>query len=98
MTQYVYSAWDGRQHATVPSADDILNALTDDLLRYGDLSWALQELLRRGYTSSDGEGSFQGFDELLRQLEAAREACLQRYAADSFRLSARQVQQFQAQA
>jgi hypothetical protein len=33
MTQYVYSAWDGRQLSNVPSADDILNALTDDLLR-----------------------------------------------------------------
>jgi uncharacterized protein with von Willebrand factor type A (vWA) domain len=98
MTQYVYSAWDGRQHSTVPSPDDILNALTDDLLRYGDLSWALEELLRRGYTSPDGEGSFQGFDALLRQLEAAREASLQRYAADSFRLSARQIRQCQEQA
>jgi uncharacterized protein with von Willebrand factor type A (vWA) domain len=98
MTQYVYSAWDGCQLSNVPSADDILNALTDDLLRYGDLSWALEELLRRGYTSPDGEGSFQGFDALLRQLEAAREACLQRYAADAFRLSDRQVQHFQEQA
>jgi uncharacterized protein with von Willebrand factor type A (vWA) domain len=98
MTQYVYSAWDGRQLSNVPSAADILNALTDDLLRYGDLSWALEEFLRRGYTSPDGDGSFQGFDALLRQLEAAREACLQRYAADSFRLSARQVRHFQEQA
>lgn len=98
MTQYVYSAWDGCQLSNLPSADDILNALTDDLLRYGDLSWALEEFLRQGYTSPDGEGSFQGSDALLRQLEAAREACLQRYAADSFRLSDRQVQQCQEQA
>jgi hypothetical protein len=98
MTQYVYSAWDGRQLSNVPSADDILNALTDDLLRYGDLNWALEEFLRRGYTSPDGEASLQGFDALLRQLEAAREACLQRYAAGSFRLSDRQVRHFQEQA
>ena len=56
MTQYMYSAWDGCQRSNVPSADDLLNALTDDLLRYGDLSWALEELLRRGYTSPDGKG------------------------------------------
>jgi len=98
MTQYMYSAWDGCQLSNVPSADDILNALTDDLLRYGDLSWALEEFLRRGYTSPDGEGSWQGFDALLRQLEAAREVCLQRYAADSFRLSDRQVRHLQEQA
>jgi len=98
MTQYVYSAWDGYQLSNVPSADDILNALTGDLLHYGDLSWALEEFLRRGYTSPDGEGSLQGFDALLRQLEAAREACLQRYAADSFRLSDRQVRHCQEQA
>ncbi len=61
------------------------------------MEWALQELLRRGYTSPDGAWSMQGVDEFMQQLETAREAWLQRYAADSFRLSGEQVEHYRHQ-
>lgn len=94
MKRFVYSAWDGRDETDLPPAHGILEALLQELLKYGDMEWAMQELLRRGYTSPDGAWSIQGVDEFMQQLEDAREAWLNRYAADSFRLSGQQVQRY----
>lgn len=94
MRRFSYSAWDGRDETAIPPAHGILDALLQELLKYGDMEWAMQELLRRGYTSPDGAWSIQGVDELMQQLENAREAWLNRYAADSFRLAEQQVQHY----
>jgi len=97
MRRFCYSAWDDSDAIDMPPAHGILEALMQELLKYGNLEWAMQELLRRGYTSPDGAWSMQGVDEFMQQLEAAREAWLQRYAADSFRLSEEQVKHYQHQ-
>ncbi|WP_179137019.1 VWA domain-containing protein [Candidatus Entotheonella palauensis] len=97
MRRFLYSAWDGSGETDVPPAHGVLDALMQELLKYGDMEWAMQELLRRGYTSPDGTWSIQGVDEFMQQLEAAREAWLQRYAADSFRLSETQVERYHQQ-
>ena len=97
MRRFLYSAWDGRDEAEMPPAHGVLEALMQELLKYGDMEWALQELLRRGYASPDGTWSLQGVDEFMQQLETAREAWLQRYAADSFRLSGERVKAYQQQ-
>ena len=47
-------------------ADQILDALSDDYMSYGDLRAALQRLYRWG------EQDLQGLDELLKQLRARR--------------------------
>ncbi len=95
MRRFLYSAWAGSDATDMPPAQGILDALLQELLKYGDMEWAMQELLRRGYTSPDGAWSIQGVDEFMQQLEDAREAWLDRYAADSFRLSGQQVQRYQ---
>ncbi len=97
MRRFLYAAWDGEDETDVPTAHGVLDALMQELLKYGDMEWAMQELLRRGYTSPDGTWSMQGVDEFMQQLEAAREAWLQRYAADSFRLSPTQIERCQQQ-
>ncbi len=97
MRRFLYSAWDGSDETDMPPAHGILDALMQELLKYGDMEWAMQELLRRGYTSPDGAWSMQGVDEFVQQLEAAREAWLQRYAADSFRLSEQQIERYHQQ-
>lgn len=97
MRRFLYSAWNGGNEAEMPPAHGVLDALLQELLKYGDMEWAMQELLRRGYTSPDGAWSMQGVDEFMQQLEAAREAWLQRYAADSFRLSEEQVERYREQ-
>ena len=97
MERFRYSAWERSEETDVPPAHGVLEALMQELLKYGDMEWAMQELLRRGYTSPDGTWSMHGVDELLQQLEAAREAWLQRYAADSFRLAGEQVEHYRQQ-
>jgi uncharacterized protein with von Willebrand factor type A (vWA) domain len=72
-----YSRWDGTQHVDAVDADDVLDALSDDLMSYGDLSAALQRLYRWG------SGDMPGLEQLLRQLRERRERELSRYDLDS---------------
>lgn len=75
--QFRYSRWDGTQRLDDLDADQILDALSDDYMSYGDLRAALQRLYRWG------EQDLQGLDELLKQLRERREAELSRYDLDS---------------
>src|SRR4030088_641808 len=75
--QFQYSRWDGSQNLDAVDADDVLDALSDDLMSYGDLSAALQRLYRWG------AGDMPGLEQLLRQLRERRERELSRYDLDS---------------
>jgi len=70
---YRYLRWDGRQSLADYSADDILDAVTDDLLEESDLAAALGRLLSRGV------GELSGLDELRERLAKAREELLSRF-------------------
>ena len=48
MKRYRYSQWDGRQTFADIEADDVLDEALDDLLRHGDLTWALRRLFEQG--------------------------------------------------
>jgi uncharacterized protein with von Willebrand factor type A (vWA) domain len=72
-----YSRWDGTQSLDALDADEVLDALSDDLMSYGDLSAALQRLYRWG------AGDMSGLEQLLRQLRERRERELARYDLDS---------------
>ena len=72
-----YSRWDGTQNLDALDADEVLDALSDDLMSYGDLSAALQRLYRWG------AGDMSGLEQLLRQLRERRERELARYDLDS---------------
>ena len=45
--RYRYTEWDGTQEIPPLNPDDILNALTDDLMNFGDLQHALRNLMQR---------------------------------------------------
>jgi uncharacterized protein with von Willebrand factor type A (vWA) domain len=75
--RFQYSRWDGTQNVDAVDADDVLDALSDDLMSYGDLSAALQRLYRWG------AGDMPGLEQLLRQLRERRERELSRYDLDS---------------
>lgn len=75
--QFRYSAWDGTQTIDTLDADEILEALSDDLMSYGDLQSALQRLYRWG------DERLPGLDQLLRDLRELRERELSRYDLDS---------------
>src|SRR5437870_312288 len=75
--RFRYSRWDGTQSLDALDADEVLEALSDDLMSYGDLSAALQRLYRWG------TGDMPGLEQLLRELRERREAELARYDLDS---------------
>ena len=69
--RYDYSEWDGTQQFSDLDPDDLLAALTDDLLAGGDLDDALRRMLRSGFRTADGE-QVQGLRDLLDQLRRRR--------------------------
>ncbi len=75
--RYRYSRWDGTQGFDALDADEVLEALSDDLMSYGDLNAALQRLYRWG------SGDMPGLEQLLRELREQRERELARYDIDS---------------
>ena len=75
--KFRYSRWDGSQKVDDLDAGDVLDALSDDLMNYGDLNAALQRLLRWGTPN------MPGLEQLLKQLREARERELGRYNLDS---------------
>ena len=75
--KFRYSRWDGSQRVDDLDAGDVLDALSDDLMNYGDLNAALQRLLRWG------SPNMPGLEQLLKQLREAREQELGRYNLDS---------------
>src|SRR5207245_8723256 len=77
MVKFRSSRWDGTQRLDDLDAGDVLDALSDDLMNYGDLNAALQRLLRWGAPN------MPGLEQLLKQLREARERELGRYNLDS---------------
>jgi len=75
--KFRYSRWDGTQKLDDLDAGDVLDALSDDLMNYGDLNAALQRLLRWGTPN------MQGLEQLLKQLREERDRELGRYNLDS---------------
>src|SRR5205814_5930406 len=67
----------GTQKLDPLDADEVLDALSEDLMSYGDLSAALQRLYRWG---SD---QVPGLEQLLKQIREQRERELSRYDLDS---------------
>ena len=54
MSRYRYSRWDGSQVLPPFDADDVLDALSDDILAEGDVRRALQRLMQRGMRGTRG--------------------------------------------
>ena len=79
--RYRYSEWDGTQEIPPLDPDDVLNALTDDLMNFGDLQHALRNLMQRGMRDQMGDRT-QGLRDLLQQLRQQR-----RQNLDKFNLS-----------
>lgn len=72
-----YSRWDGTQRVDF-DADEVLDALADDLLRDDDPRRVLRRLMQQGMRRPDGE-RLPGLRDLLEQLRRQRQARLDRY-------------------
>src|SRR5579883_3524244 len=75
---YQYSRWDGTQRLEDFDANSILDALSDDYLRHGDMKRALERLRQMGYTTRDGQRRM-GMQDLLNRLREQRKQRMQRY-------------------
>ncbi|MCY7419535.1 MAG: VWA domain-containing protein, partial [Chloroflexi bacterium] len=83
-SDYRYARWDGSQRLPDLTADDVLDALSDDLVEQGDIEGALMRLLRRGMSRMDGMPGepVRGLDALRRLLAKERKEALSRYRLD----------------
>ena len=75
-----YSSWDGTQSLPDLDADEILDALADDMMAEGDIDAALRRLMERGWQSNDPtRPDMAGLRDLLDRLARRREELLDRY-------------------
>ncbi len=73
-----YSRWDGTQTLDELDAEELLSAMSDDLLTDGDLGRALRRLFQRGTQRPDGR-PVPGLQDLLQRLRRQRQQRLDRY-------------------
>ncbi|MGI8828370.1 MAG: vWA domain-containing protein [Candidatus Limnocylindria bacterium] len=72
MSTFRYSRWDGSQQLPAFDADDVLDALSDDILAEGDVRRALQRLMQRGLRGTRG-GDVPGLRRIMERLRAHRQ-------------------------
>lgn len=77
MSTFRYSRWDGSQQLPAFDADDVLDALSDDILAEGDVRRALQRLMQRGVRGTRG-GDIPGLRRIMERLRARRQEELER--------------------
>ncbi|MCC7105761.1 MAG: VWA domain-containing protein [Chloroflexi bacterium] len=80
--RFRYTRWDGSQQVLALDADDLIEAMSDDLIRDGDPLRALRDLLRKGAQNREGQ-RIRGLDELREQLRQMRQRQLDRYDLSS---------------
>jgi uncharacterized protein with von Willebrand factor type A (vWA) domain len=78
MRSYRYSSWDGTQDPFAVDADDLMDAMADELASHGDLNQALRNLMRRGMQGNMGSG-FEGLREMIERLKQQSRERLERY-------------------
>ncbi|HEY7464822.1 MAG TPA: VWA domain-containing protein [Candidatus Limnocylindria bacterium] len=81
MTRYRYSRWDGSQQLPPFDADDVLEAMSEDILADGDVRRALQRLMQRGFRGTRG-GDVPGLRRIADRLRQQRDEELQRSNLD----------------
>jgi uncharacterized protein with von Willebrand factor type A (vWA) domain len=81
-----YSSWDGQEEAAPLDADMLMDALSDDLIADGDITNALQRMIRWGLQGKKSAGSdheevsnIPGLQHLLQRLREQRQQELNRY-------------------
>jgi len=70
-SRFTYSRWDGTQTGFSMDAEDVLSAVSDDLMRHGNIDQALRALMREGMEDRDGR-RVEGLREMLERLRQRR--------------------------
>ncbi len=79
--QHRFSVWDGSQQLGL-DPDEIIGAIADDLIEYGDLRWAMRNLVSKGMQIPQG-GYLQGLRDMLKELRDKKRERLERYDLSS---------------
>ena len=75
-----YARWDGTQSIPALDADEIMDALADDVMAEGDLGEALRRLMERGWRGRDPtRRDLAGLDDLRERLRRRRDELQERY-------------------
>ncbi|MFW6195251.1 MAG: VWA domain-containing protein, partial [Chloroflexota bacterium] len=82
MVVFRYYRWDGSQEPFRPGADDLMDALSENLYEHGDLQRALRDLFRRGMEGREGQ-RMSGLQDMQRQLNQQRREKLKQNDLDS---------------
>ncbi len=82
MIGYLYSRWDGSQHPFDLDEDDLLEALSEDIMNHGDVNRAMRNLMRGGLSGGHGQ-RVAGLRELKERLRQLQQQQLQRYDLES---------------
>ena len=80
--RYTYSRWDDTQDIAAFDPDDLIDALSDDLMSDGDIGNALQRITRWGM-QGEGRQRSPGLQHLLQRVRAQRQQELERYDLDA---------------
>ena len=83
MATYEYSRWDGSQKVFDLDEDSLLEALSDDILAYGELESALRNLYQRGIRGEEREQRIEGLRDLMERLKSQRWQQLERHNIES---------------
>ena len=78
MTIFRYSEWDGSQDIFELNADELMDKLGQNMMSYGDLSYALRMLQRGGFRDSQGR-RLPNIQELLQRLRQQKQSQLDKY-------------------
>ena len=82
MVSYRYSHWDGTQNPFDLDEDDLLEALSDDIMDHGDVNRAMRNLMRQGMNGDQGQ-RITGLRELRERLSRLQQQQLERYNLES---------------
>ena len=82
MVSYRYSHWDGTQHPFDLDEDELLEALSDDIMEHGDVNRAMRNLMRQGMNGDQGQ-RITGLRELRERLSRLQQQQLERYNLES---------------
>ena len=78
-----FSRWDGSHQFPDLDADEILRAISDDMMAEGDVAEALRRLMERGWRSGDAtRPDMPGLQELMDRLARRRQELRERYQLD----------------
>lgn len=82
MVNFRYGRWDNTQEPFPATTEDLMEAISDDLMNSGDLQRALRRMAMRGLDTPDGR-NIEGLRQMMERLRKQRQEHLDQYNLNS---------------